>query len=43
MNMAKKRKKLALLVGQADENFQSRFISGFTKRAFALGRDVAVF
>ena len=41
--MAKKRKKLALLVGQADENFQSRFISGFTKRAFALGRDVAVF
>ncbi len=41
--MAKKRKRLALLVGQADENFQSRFITGFTKQAFALGRDVAVF
>ncbi|SEP88985.1 EAL domain, c-di-GMP-specific phosphodiesterase class I (or its enzymatically inactive variant) [Lachnospiraceae bacterium NE2001] len=41
--MGKKRKRLAILVGQADESFQSRFISGFTKQAFELGRDVCVF
>ncbi len=43
MNMAKKRKRLALLAGQADESFQSRFISGFTKQAFDMGKDVCVF
>ena len=41
--MGKKRKRLAVLVGQADESFQSRFISGFTKQAFNLGQDVCVF
>ena len=41
--MGKKRKRLAVLVGQADESFQSRFISGFTKQAFNFGKDVCVF
>ena len=35
--------RLALFVGQADEYFQSRFITGFTKRAFERGLDVCVF
>ena len=41
--MGKKRKRLAVLVGQADESFQSRFISGFTKQAFSDDKDVCVF
>ena len=41
--MAKERKRLAVFVGQADESFQSRFISGFTKQAFARDMDVCVF
>ena len=41
--MAKKRKRLAVLVGQADESFQSRFISGFISQAFDFGKDVLVF
>lgn len=41
--MAKKRKRLALLVGQADESFPTRFITGFTKQAFNCGKDVCVF
>ncbi len=41
--MRKKRKRLAVLAGQADESFQSRFISGFERQAFAEGKDVCVF
>lgn len=41
--MAKRRRRLALLVGQADEDLQSRFITGFTKQAFDRGKDVCVF
>ncbi len=35
--------RLALFVGQADEYYQSRFITGFTKRAFERSLDVCVF
>lgn len=38
-----KRKRIALFVGQADESYQSRFISGFLKMAFAADNDVCVF
>ena len=41
--MGKKRERLAVFVGQADESFQSRFITGFTKQAFAEDKDVCVF
>ncbi|MCR5214522.1 MAG: EAL domain-containing protein [Eubacterium sp.] len=41
--MAKKRKRIAVILGQADESFQSRFISGLTKQAFDMGKDVCVF
>jgi DNA-binding LacI/PurR family transcriptional regulator/EAL domain-containing protein (putative c-di-GMP-specific phosphodiesterase class I) len=37
------RKRIALFVGQADEAYQSRFISGFLKNAFAGGYDVCIF
>ena len=37
------RKKLALFVGQADEEYQSRFISGFLKKALAANYDVCIF
>lgn len=37
------RKRLALFVGQADEAYQSRFISGFNKKALAADFDVCVF
>ncbi|SHM79139.1 EAL domain-containing protein [Ruminococcus flavefaciens] len=37
------RKKLALFVGQADEEYQSRFISGFLKKALAADYDVCIF
>ncbi len=37
------RKRIALFAGQADESYQSRFISGFLKKAFAAGFDVCVF
>ena len=37
------RKRIALFVGQADESYQSRFISGFLKNAFAGGYDVCIF
>ena len=37
------RKRIALFAGQADESYQSRFISGFLKKAFAVGFDVCVF
>ena len=41
--MAESRKRLALFVGQPDEYFQSRFITGFTKTAFEYNMDVCVF
>ena len=37
------RKKIALLVGQADEYYQSQFIEGFTGKAFERDMDVVVF
>ena len=37
------RKKIALLVGQADEYYQSQFIEGFTSKAFERDLDVVVF
>ncbi len=41
--MSKKRKRLALFVGQADEDLQKRFITGFTRQAFRINQDVCVF
>ena len=41
--MVKSRSRLALFVGQADEAYQSRFISGFNKKALADGFDVCIF
>ena len=41
--MTNNRKHIALFVGQADESYQSRFITGFLKNAFALDMDVCVF
>ncbi len=41
--MGKTRKRLALFVGQADESLQQRFITGFTRQAFGINRDVCVF
>ena len=37
------RKRLALFVGQPEEDFQRRFIEGFAKKAFEFGMDVCVF
>ncbi len=39
----KTRKRIGLLVGQADENYQKLFIEGFLKQAFELDYDVCVF
>lgn len=41
--MPENRKRIALFVGQADESYQSRFISGFLKKAFDGGYDVCIF
>ncbi|MCR5718384.1 MAG: EAL domain-containing protein [Oscillospiraceae bacterium] len=38
-----KKKRIALFVGQADEAYQNRFISGFLKTAFSSGFDVCIF
>ena len=43
MKLMEKRKRIALFVGQADESYQSRFITGFLNNAFASGYDVCVF
>lgn len=37
------RKKIALLVGQPDENYQSLFIRGFLKQSFLENMDVCIF
>ena len=39
----KQRKRIALFVGQAEETYQSRFISGFLKESFAADFDVCIF
>lgn len=39
----KTRKRIALLVGQADENYQELFIKGFLKQAFEFDYDVCIF
>ena len=36
-------KRIAILVGQADEDYQSRFIEGFLQRAFKHGFDTCIF
>ena len=41
--MADRRTRIALLVGQADEAYQSSFISGFLKKAFGFDMDVCIF
>lgn len=41
--MGKIREKLAVFVGQPDEYYQSRFLHGFTQKAFELDYDVCVF
>lgn len=41
--MAERRIRIALLVGQADEAYQSAFISGFLTKAFGFDMDVCVF
>ena len=38
-----KRKKIALLIAQADEEYQSDFVRGAMKKAFAEGVDLYVF
>ena len=38
-----KRQRIAILCGQADEEFQKMFIEGFEKQAFEFGFDVCVF
>ena len=38
-----KRKRIALFVGQADEEYQSKFITGFIREAFSFDMDVCVF
>lgn len=42
-NKMKYRKRIALFAGQADEAYQSRFISGFLKSSFASDYDVCIF
>ena len=41
--MGKQRKRYAIFTGQADENYQHRFIEGFLRKAFADDADVCVF
>ena len=41
--MGSSKKRIAVFVGQADESYQSKFITGFTASAFGLGMDVCVF
>ena len=41
--MDRVRKRAAVFVGQADESYQSRFISGFLEKAFGYDMDVCVF
>ena len=41
--MVRSRGRLALFAGQADEAYQSRFISGFNKKALAADYDVCIF
>lgn len=41
--MTERRKRVALLTGQADESYQSAFITGFLKKAFAFDFDVCIF
>ena len=41
--MTGKRKRIALLAGQADESYQSAFITGFLKKAFGFDMDVCIF
>ena len=41
--MINSKKRIALFVGQADESYQSRFITGFLENAFALDMDTCVF
>ncbi len=38
-----KRTRIAVLVGQADENYQHKFIEGFTEQAFKQNYDVCIF
>ena len=38
-----RRKRVAILVGQADEYYQAEFICGFEKRAFSFDWDVCIF
>ena len=38
-----RRKRIAILVGQADEYYQAEFICGFEKQAFAYDWDVLIF
>ena len=42
-NMSDRRKRIALFIGQADEDYQSRFITGFLKHAFKHDMDVCIF
>ena len=37
------RNRIAILVGQADEDYQRRFIEGFLRRGFKIGFDVCIF
>ena len=37
------RKRIAILVGQADENYQHLFIEGFLENIFGKGFDVCIF
>ena len=39
----KRRRRVAILVGQADEYYQAEFISGFEEQAFSYDWDVCVF
>ena len=41
--MGEQRKRYAIFVGQADESYQQRFISGFLRKAFADNIDVCIF
>lgn len=41
--MSERRKRYAVFVGQADENYQYRFMQGFLKSAFADNIDVCIF
>ena len=41
--MTEPRKRIALLMGQADESYQSAFTTGFLKKAFGYDMDVCIF